>query len=104
MEQRGLEGGQALRLLMVVGGFFWNCVLLVFTLPVFYLADHENFEDAGRRRFYYFGGPILATIIFLFLGVGNNMADVLGLLLPSLSFLSIHFSFYRRLIKQKNSS
>ena len=95
-EQRGFEEGQALKLLMFVGDIFQNFLLLLSALPMMFLTNEDNYNNRTTRLFYYFGGPVIFTTIFV-LFIGNGIIDKLEFLLPGISFMALHLYFYTTL-------
>lgn len=100
-KSHGMEEGQALGLLMVLGNIFQHLVLAISFLPVFLLKDKHLYGQKMYRLLLYFGGPFFVTASFA-LFAGNSMNDKLMFLIPGLSFMLLQFFFYRRLVTMYN--
>lgn len=98
---RGFEEGQAMTLLLFAGDIFLNLVLTIFALPSLLLTNIENYIDKKKRLVYYFGGPILATLIFIVF-IYNDWNNTFSFLLASGSFLAVHSYFYFQLTRDTN--
>ncbi len=96
-KQRGFEEGQALTLLFLFGNIFQNLLLTLAALPAFFLTMKNNYTNRQKRLIFYFGGPILLTLMFV-LFVGKSWFDKFGFLLPGISFIGIHSYFYMQLL------
>jgi hypothetical protein len=93
---RGLEEKQALIILLGVADIFEHLLLLLFSLPGLLLAKPKIYNNKIQRQLFYFGGPLLVTLITL-ISVINSGFDNILLLLPNVLFLAFYTIFYFRL-------
>lgn len=96
----GFEAGQVLFIILIIAEIFGHLLLFLSALPVLALAKPVNFANKSTRIVYYFGGPVALTILLILLiATSGGFSEMLLMMVPHVTFLSIHTTFYYRLVK-----
>ena len=92
------EETQAQNLFFVGLTIFQNIVIAIFTLPIAFQINTENYFSVKTKMLYTLASPVLTTSIFVFLMFSNiDLKFIFSSFVAPVIFVLLNFYFYFRL-------